>query len=53
MVKSLVMTHFMKKKASITSGGNDTMDFDVVYGKSRGLIILLHGVPGMSALKCV
>ena len=53
MVKSLVMTHFMKKKASITSGGNDTMDFDVVYGKSRGLIILLHGVPGMSGLKCV
>ncbi|OCL09280.1 P-loop containing nucleoside triphosphate hydrolase protein [Glonium stellatum] len=56
MVKSLVMTHFMKKKASTTWGGNDTMDFDVVYGKSRGLIILLHGVPGVgktSTAECV
>ncbi|OCK78400.1 hypothetical protein K432DRAFT_356818 [Lepidopterella palustris CBS 459.81] len=56
MVKSLVLTHFLKKKASLGWGRHDTLDFDVVYGKSRGLIILLHGVPGVgktSTAECV
>jgi hypothetical protein len=46
MVKSLVLTHFLKKKVSQNFGLHDSMGFDVVHGKSKGLVFLLHGVPG-------
>ncbi|KAL2802749.1 hypothetical protein BJX63DRAFT_437569 [Aspergillus granulosus] len=46
MVKSLVMSHFRKKqiqKQQATIGMNQ----DLIKGKGSGLVILLHGVPGV------
>lgn len=49
VVRSLVMSHFQKKAlerryadASIEGPGQD-----VIQGKGRGLVVLLHGVPGV------
>ncbi|KAF2801361.1 P-loop containing nucleoside triphosphate hydrolase protein [Mytilinidion resinicola] len=56
MVKSLVLTHFMKKKVTQSFGRSNSIDFDVVHGKSKGLVFLLHGVPGVgktSTAECV
>lgn len=52
MVRALVETHRRNKQ----DDGNDTQQFDVVKGKGTGLIILLHGAPGVgktSTAECV
>ncbi|KAK7702982.1 hypothetical protein SLS57_011117 [Botryosphaeria dothidea] len=46
MVRALVSAHFMKMK-TINVTYNGTVDYDIVRGKGRGLILLLHGVPGV------
>lgn len=55
MVQALVNAHFMKKKVEkLHQGAN--VDYDIVQGKGRGLVILLHGVPGVgktSTAECV
>ncbi|KAI9807713.1 MAG: hypothetical protein M1826_004541 [Phylliscum demangeonii] len=45
MVQALVRSHSMRR--DIDAATKDSTDFDVVRGKGRGLIILLHGVPGV------
>ena len=55
MVKSLVHNHFMNKGAE---AGNQDDDYenDIVRGKGKGLILLLHGAPGVgktSTAECV
>lgn len=61
IVRALVKTH-ARKPESIERPSLDRMptsslrDFDVVKGKGRGLIILLHGAPGVgktSTAECV
>ena len=55
MVQALVDIHFKKRNIESLEYG-DKLDFDVVQGKGRGLIILLHGVPGVgktSTAECV
>ncbi|KAK3629187.1 hypothetical protein LTR56_018196 [Elasticomyces elasticus] len=42
---SLVERHFDNKNASQES--NNSVDFDFVQGKGKGLIVLLHGAPGL------
>jgi SpoVK/Ycf46/Vps4 family AAA+-type ATPase len=52
MVQALVRSHAMKTEGTTTA----TIDYDLVKGKGQGLIILLHGVPGVgktSTAKCV
>ncbi|KAI9823114.1 MAG: hypothetical protein M1826_000265 [Phylliscum demangeonii] len=54
MVQALVRSHSMRR--DIDAAAKDSTDFDVVRGKGRGLIILLHGVPGVgktSTAECV
>ena len=54
MVKSLVHNHFMTKGAD--DDHNDECENDVVRGKGKGLILLLHGAPGVgktSTAECV
>jgi hypothetical protein len=46
MVQALVDSHFVKKKIEKIYY-RDSLDQDVVAGKGRGLVILLHGVPGV------
>lgn len=51
MVQALVREHFQNK-----SGEASQQDYDIIAGKGRGLIILLHGVPGVgktSTAECV
>ncbi|TEA16810.1 ATPase family AAA domain-containing protein 3B [Colletotrichum sidae] len=43
MIKSLIAQHFRDKQ---TKGGPHDQ-FDVVRGKGKGLIVLLHGAPGV------
>ena len=55
MVQALVDIHFKKRNIENLEYG-DKLDFDIVQGKGRGLIILLHGVPGVgktSTAECV
>ena len=55
MVQALVDIHFKKRNIESLENG-DKLDFDIVQGKGRGLIILLHGVPGVgktSTAECV
>ncbi|EFQ34616.1 uncharacterized protein GLRG_09760 [Colletotrichum graminicola M1.001] len=40
IIKSLMATHFRKKKS-------ERRQFDIIQDKGKGLIILLHGVPGL------
>ncbi|WDK22763.1 hypothetical protein CGRA01v4_14053 [Colletotrichum graminicola] len=40
IIKSLMATHFRKKKS-------ERRQFDIIQDKGKGLIILLHGVPGV------
>ncbi|KAJ3578818.1 hypothetical protein NPX13_g1739 [Xylaria arbuscula] len=52
VVKSMIRQHLRERKAS----GMNRDRTDVVRGKGRGLIILLHGVPGVgktSTAECV
>lgn len=54
MVQALVRSHSMRRE--IDAATQDSADFDVVRGKGRGLIILLHGVPGVgktSTAECI
>ncbi|KAI0149437.1 hypothetical protein BJ166DRAFT_63490 [Pestalotiopsis sp. NC0098] len=43
LVKSMIRQHFRDKKLSAGKGDSS----DIVRGKGRGLIMLLHGVPGV------
>ena len=55
MLQALVQTHFREKTLE-TMLHEDRHDIDVVQGKGRGLIILLHGAPGVgktSTAECV
>ncbi|KAI3558801.1 hypothetical protein CABS03_11433 [Colletotrichum abscissum] len=40
IIKSLMATHFRKKKS-------ERRQFDIIQDKGKGLIVLLHGVPGV------
>ncbi|KAK3304792.1 uncharacterized protein B0T15DRAFT_399826 [Chaetomium strumarium] len=54
MVYSLVQSHFRDRKRS--TDDEDDMQADLVRGKGKGLIILLHGAPGVgktSTAECV
>ena len=55
MVQALVKTHFREK--SLQKGlAEDQSEADVVQGKGKGLIILLHGAPGVgktSTAECI
>lgn len=54
MVQALVRSHSMKRDSNSRIKSN--VDYDIVTGKGRGLIILLHGVPGVgktSTAECV
>lgn len=61
IVRALVKTHARKPESSERPAldripTNSLRDFDVVKGKGRGLIILLHGAPGVgktSTAECV
>lgn len=55
MVQALVDIHFKKRNIDSLEYG-DKLDFDIVQKKGRGLIVLLHGVPGVgktSTAECV
>ena len=55
MVQALVQTHF-REKALYETTPEGVPDPDVIQGKGRGLIILLHGAPGVgktSTAECV
>lgn len=45
MVESLIERHFRNKEQS-TKHGEESLDFDFIQGKGKGLIVLLHGAPG-------
>ncbi|KAI0112503.1 hypothetical protein GGR51DRAFT_507326 [Nemania sp. FL0031] len=47
IVKSVVWSHFQRKDMESLSGLETQMDQDLVRGKGRGLVILLHGAPGV------
>lgn len=54
-VKSLVQNHFTSKLAD-AHGLNATHDADIVRGKGNGVVVLLHGAPGVgktSTAECV
>ncbi len=54
MVRALVGSHSMAKNSSVAV--EFSVGYDVVHGKGRGLIILLHGVPGVgktSTAECI
>lgn len=59
IVRALVKTHARKVISGSESGPvniNSLREFDLVKGKGRGLIILLHGAPGVgktSTAECV
>ncbi|KAI4673644.1 uncharacterized protein J4E88_008700 [Alternaria novae-zelandiae] len=46
ILESQVREHF-RKRGSQASDGNTENDMDLVRGKGQGLIILLHGAPGV------
>ena len=46
VVLSLVAQHFRNKELVRKGGGGDE-EVDIVRGKGKGLIILLHGAPGV------
>lgn len=55
MIKSLVQNHFMNKGTEAGSQDDDCEN-DIVRGKGKGLIVLLHGAPGVgktSTAECV
>ncbi|RDW93390.1 ATP-binding protein [Aspergillus mulundensis] len=45
LLQSLVHSHFTRKK--IQDSGFYSVNQDIVHNKGRGLVILLHGVPGV------
>ncbi|RSL93468.1 hypothetical protein CEP52_013219 [Fusarium oligoseptatum] len=53
MVYSLVQSHFQSKN---TGSAEEEMQADLIRGKGKGLIVLLHGAPGVgktSTAECV
>lgn len=55
LVEALVKEHFIKKEA-YEKYGKSTPGMDIVSGKGKGLIMLLHGCPGVgktSTAECV
>ncbi|KAI1263447.1 hypothetical protein F5Y18DRAFT_429131 [Xylariaceae sp. FL1019] len=46
-VQSVVWSHFEQKKMESLASFSVHMDQDLIRGKGRGLVILLHGVPGV------
>jgi hypothetical protein len=55
MVQAQVKTHFREKRLLEQNFDGGT-EYDLVHGKGRGLIILLHGAPGVgktSTAECV
>ncbi|KAI3318861.1 hypothetical protein HD806DRAFT_511181 [Xylariaceae sp. AK1471] len=46
IVQSVVWSHFQRKLME-SSGFQSQMDQDLIRGKGRGLVILLHGAPGV------
>jgi hypothetical protein len=55
MVEALVKEHLIKKEA-YAKHGRSTPGMDIVAGKGKGLIMLLHGAPGVgktSTAECV
>jgi hypothetical protein len=58
MVLAQIQSHLREKKARGAAAGSSSRkaDVDIVHGKGEGLIILLHGVPGVgktSTAECV
>jgi hypothetical protein len=50
MVKGLVSSHFAKKQfetAHHNVSRASSQNQDIIHGKGRGLVVLLHGVPGV------
>ncbi|PYI01883.1 hypothetical protein BO78DRAFT_401010 [Aspergillus sclerotiicarbonarius CBS 121057] len=46
ILRALIKSHF-SRKGLYTSTGNRMATQDIIHNKGRGLIILLHGVPGV------
>ncbi|RAK96589.1 uncharacterized protein BO80DRAFT_429008 [Aspergillus ibericus CBS 121593] len=46
MLRALIQSHFSRKEIYNLAGNHMTTQ-DIVHNKGRGLIILLHGVPGV------
>lgn len=47
IVNSVVSSHFQRKEMESLPGFMNFMDQDLIRGKGRGLVILLHGAPGV------
>ncbi|KAI1746836.1 hypothetical protein F4782DRAFT_470827 [Xylaria castorea] len=47
IVQSVVWSHFQRKSIESSSILQSRMDQDLIRGKGRGLVILLHGAPGV------
>ncbi|KAI0401647.1 hypothetical protein F4802DRAFT_579320 [Xylaria palmicola] len=47
IVQSVVWSHFQRKSMESSSIFHSQMDQDLIRGKGRGLVILLHGAPGV------
>ncbi|KAI0448830.1 hypothetical protein F5B21DRAFT_88493 [Xylaria acuta] len=47
IVQSVVWSHFQRKSMESSSILQSHMDQDLIRGKGRGLVILLHGAPGV------
>ncbi|KAK3379141.1 hypothetical protein B0T24DRAFT_716766 [Lasiosphaeria ovina] len=50
LVKGLVSSHFAKKELErryFTTSKTNSHSQDIIHGKGRGLVVLLHGVPGV------
>ncbi|OJD28646.1 aaa family atpase [Diplodia corticola] len=47
MILSLIAQHFRDKDASRKDDAGENEQVDIVRGKGKGLIILLHGAPGV------
>lgn len=55
IVQAQIRTHFLRKMTR-QSHGSESTDIDLVRGKGLGLVILLHGAPGVgktSTVECV
>ena len=56
MIQAQIKMHFKEKQSTKSGGEDEKTHLDVVRGKGEGLIILLHGVPGVgktSTAECV
>ena len=49
LIKATVRDHFEKKRIQkdLETNGNESIDQDFIRGKGKGLVILLHGAPGV------